>query len=151
MNNFALEWLKAAYSDIVVMRSIVNNDVVTHMTAFHSQQCIEKSFKAILEYHTSKVPKKHDILMLKDLVQDYLLITDEELLDDINDLYIDSRYPGSFGLLPNGKPSLEDAKEFYEFALDIFNQVCTILNIDPEELKNKLNNLYPAPIIGSDP
>jgi HEPN domain-containing protein len=73
--------------------------------------------------------------MLKDLVQSYLSIDNEELLDDINDLYIDSRYPSSFGLLPHGKPSLEDAKEFYEFAQDIFNQVCTILNIDPEEVK----------------
>jgi len=40
------------------------------------------------------------------------------------------------GLLPNGKPTLEDAKEFYEFALDIFNRVCKLLNVDPEELKH---------------
>jgi hypothetical protein len=44
MSSLALEWLKAAYSDIIVMDSIVDNDVVTHMTAFHSQQCIEKVF-----------------------------------------------------------------------------------------------------------
>jgi len=29
------------------------------------------------------------------------------------------------GLLPYGQPTLEDAKEFYEFALDIFNRVLT--------------------------
>ena len=28
----ALDWLRAAYSDIVVIESIVANDVVTHMT-----------------------------------------------------------------------------------------------------------------------
>lgn len=134
MNKPALEWLKAAYSDIVVMNSIVTNEVVTHMTAFHSQQCIEKSFKAVLEYHSNTVPKKHDILMLKDLIQSYLPIENEDLLDDINDLYIDARYPGSFGLLPNGKPTLEDAKEFYEFALDIFYQVCELLQIDPKDV-----------------
>jgi hypothetical protein len=39
------------------------------------------------------------------------------------------------GLLPYGKPTLEDAQEFYKFALKIFNQVCTILNIDPKEVK----------------
>jgi len=39
------------------------------------------------------------------------------------------------GLLPHGKPTLENAKEFYEFAQDIFNQVCIILDIDPEEIK----------------
>ena len=34
------------------------------------------------------------------------------------DDYIDSRYPGDMGLLPYGKPTLEDAKEFHEFALN---------------------------------
>ena len=48
--NLALDWLRAAYSDIIVIGSIVDNDVVTHMTAFHAQQSVEKSFKAILEF-----------------------------------------------------------------------------------------------------
>jgi len=134
--SIALEWLKGAYSDIVVMDSIVKNDIVTHMTAFHAQQCIEKSLKSILEHEGQTVPKKHDIIMLKDAVKNYISIEDEDILDDINDLYIDSRYPGSFGLLPNGKPTLEDTREFYEFAVDIFTEVCTILEIDTEDLKH---------------
>ena len=133
--SMSFEWLKAAYSDIAVMDSIVDNEFLTHMTAFHAQQCIEKSLKAILEHHGMNVPKKHDILTLKDIVQSYIFIDDDEILDDINDLYIESRYPGDFGLLPNGKPTLKDAQEFYEFAQDIFNQVCTLLNINPEEVK----------------
>ena len=43
----ATHWLKAAYDDIIVMNSIVTNDLVTHMTAFHAQQSVEKSLKAI--------------------------------------------------------------------------------------------------------
>jgi len=31
-----------------------------------------------------------------------------------------------------GKPSSEDAKEFYDFALEIFNKVCGILDIKKE-------------------
>lgn len=135
MNNSAIEWLKAAFSDIVVMNSIVDNDLVTHMTAFHSQQCIEKSLKSILEFNNKKVPKKHDILLINELVSEYIVIENEDLLDKINALYIDSRYPGDLGLLPDGKPTLKDAREFYEFAQDLFNQVCTILNITPEEIK----------------
>ncbi len=27
-----------------------------------------------------------------------------------------SRYPNEFGVLPSGKPTLEDAREFYDFA-----------------------------------
>ncbi len=57
------------------------------------------------------------------------------LIHLLDELYIDSRYPNDFGLLPYGKPTLEDAKEFYEFALTVFDKVCNILDIDKEELK----------------
>ena len=57
------------------------------------------------------------------------------MLDEINEIYIDSRYPADLGLLPYGKPTLEDAKEFYEFAQSIFDTVCAILGIDKNELQ----------------
>ncbi len=65
--------------------------------------------------------------MLNNLVSEYITIDDEYILEALNSLYIVSRYPGSFGLLPHGKPTLEDAREFYEFALDIFDRVCKLL------------------------
>lgn len=131
----AKDWLEAAYGDIIVLESIKDNDFITHMIAFHSQQTVEKSFKAMLEHYENNVPHKHDLLMLNKLTSKYLTINDTYILDALNDLYLDSRYPGSFGLLPYGKPTLKDAKEFYEFAQDIFNQVCTLLNISIEEIK----------------
>ncbi len=82
------------------------------------------------------MPKKHDVQMLKDLVNPYIDEIDEDILEDLNNLYIDSRYPGSFGLLPNGKPTLEDARRFYEFAIDIFDRVCGLLEIIQKEVKN---------------
>ena len=48
--DIALEWIKASYSDIVVLKKIVDDEFITHMTAFHSQQSIEKALKAILEF-----------------------------------------------------------------------------------------------------
>ena len=50
-------------------------------------------------------------------------IINEEVLSAFDDLYIDSRYPGNFGLLPYGKPTIEDAKEFYELAEDIYQYI----------------------------
>ena len=134
--NVVLDWIKASYSDIIVLRKIVDDEFITHMTAFHSQQSVEKALKAILEFHNKDIPKKHDLLMLKDLVTQYIAIDDEDILDDLNSLYLDSRYPSSFGLLPNGKPTLTEAKEFYEFALDIFNKVCRLLKINQEEIES---------------
>jgi hypothetical protein len=39
------------------------------------------------------------------------------------------------GLLPYGKPTIEDAKEFFDFASYVFDKVCKILCIDKESLK----------------
>jgi len=135
----ALEWLKSSYSDLVLIGEIIDNDFLTHMVAFHSQQSLEKTFKAILEFNNQKVPKKHDLLLLKDKTEEFIEIYEEDILEDLNELYIDSRYTGELGLLPSGKPSLEKAKEFYKFAQSIFDKVCDTLNIDKSELICYLN------------
>jgi len=132
--DMALAWLKASYSDLVVIEEIVHNDYLSHMVAFHSQQSIEKSFKALLEFHANRVPRKHDLLLLKDLVSEHIEIDNEDMLEDLNELYIDSRYPNSFGILPQGKPTLENAKEFYTFASDIFDKVCKVLDVHKEDV-----------------
>jgi len=132
--NLAIEWAKSAYYDLENIRYIINVDYLTHIVAFHSQQAIEKSFKAIIVFHQSKLPKQHDLLKLHTLVKDHFNIEDESILEDLNELYIESRYPSAFGLLPYGKPTREDAKEFYGFANNIFDKVCNILNLDKQEL-----------------
>lgn len=76
--------------------------------------------KALLESKNAHVPKTHDLLKLYALIIDHIEIDiDLILLQKINDLSIDSRYPGNLGLLPNGNPEVAEAKEFYEFALRI--------------------------------
>ena len=45
---------------------------------------------------------------------------DTNLLTLLDQLYIDARYPGELGLLPNGKPSAIEAKEFYALALQLY-------------------------------
>ena len=81
--------------------------------------------KALLEAKNVHVPKTHNLLKLYAMIIDHMKIDiDLILLQKINDLYIDSRYPGNLGLLPNGKPEVAEAKEFYEFALQI-NSILT--------------------------
>jgi len=38
----------------------------------------------------------------------------------LDQLYIDARYPGELGLLPDGKPSTSEAKEFYNLGMLVF-------------------------------
>jgi HEPN domain-containing protein len=91
------------------------------MVAFHSQQAIEKSYKAALEEHNQVIPKTHNIITLSKKVEKIIEIEiDEDLVDQLNDLYIDSRYPTDIGFLPDGKPSVEKAKMFYEYASETF-------------------------------
>jgi len=125
MINMAKEWLKSAKSDILVMEKIINEVDLSHVVAFHSQQAVEKSFKAILENRKIEFKKQHDLIKLKNKIDDFEV--DEDTLDILNKLYIDSRYPGEMGLLPYGKPTIEDAKEFFYFATMMYEKVNSIL------------------------
>jgi len=135
MRTVTLGWLESAYSDLIVIEEIIDNEYVTHMVAFHSQQLIEKSLKAILEFNSKTVPKKHDLLLLKDLTNEYLNIAEEDILEDLNELYIESRYPNCFGLLPHGKPTKDEAIRFYSFANTLFDRICVLLNISIDDIK----------------
>ena len=131
--NIVKEWLKVSASDIKVIKKILDSEELSHIVAFHAQQSIEKSFKALIEFNGLNIPKQHDLLKLKSMLNNSI-DADEDLLDTLNQLYIDSRYPGEMGLLPNGKPTLENAKEFYDFSVEIFTIVCEFVKIKKEEL-----------------
>ncbi len=134
-HNMAKEWIKASLIDLKVIEEIIDNDSLTSMTAFHSQQSIEKSLKAVLEYYNQEIPKIHHVKKLFKLVEKQIQISIEiDLVMKMDSLYIDSRYPGEMGLLPYGNPTLEDAKEFYTFALHISDKVCDTLNIEKDDL-----------------
>ncbi len=120
----AKEWLKAAEEDLLTIEEIKDNPNLTNVVAFHSQQCLEKSFKALLELHDKDVPKIHSTLRLYDMVREDLeLHVDLDILTDLDDLYINGRYPSELGLMPSGKPPLEDAIMFYNYTRNIFERI----------------------------
>ena len=123
-------WLLSALADLKTMEHLLEDEFLAHVVAFHGQQCVEKSFKAILENAHKRVPKDHSTLRLYGLIKSHVnLDIDIEILTDFDDLYLNARYPGEFGLLPHGAPSREEAEEFYETARDIFYSICKELNI----------------------
>jgi hypothetical protein len=46
----------------------------------------------------------------------------------LDSLYIEARYPGDMGLLPDGQPSLDDILKFYDFAQRVLDRVNGIVN-----------------------
>lgn len=128
MKKQAESWINAANDDLLVIEEIIDNTNLTHMVAFHSQQAIEKSIKAILEEKEADVPKIHNIIVLKEKIENYLnLELDKDVFDQMNELYIDSRYPTDFGLLPDGKPTPEIAQKFYRLAKSAHEKIIKYL------------------------
>jgi HEPN domain-containing protein len=124
MKKITKEWFKAANDDLEVIKKIIELEHLTHIVAFHAQQCVEKCFKGVIEEHGLELLKTHDLERLLEIVEGCIhLDVDLDILQTLDKLYIDSRYPGDLGLLPEGKPTLADAQQFYEFARDIYNRV----------------------------
>ena len=98
------------------------------MVAFHSQQCIEKLLKALIEEYELGHIRIHNLGRLFEVVRPKAtLAADVVLIEKMDKLYIDARYPGELGLLPNGKPTRTDAQQFYDCARSVYEQVKRIL------------------------
>ena len=126
MKTAAEEWITAARDDLETVAEIVKNPRLTHVVAFHVQQCIEKGFKAVLEKHGDDVPNICNLITLHGRAEQYLpdeTEIDLNRLDRLNQLYIDARYPGERGLLPEGKPSEEEARQLFAFAESVFQRM----------------------------
>jgi HEPN domain-containing protein len=94
------------------------------MVAFHAQQAIEKSLKAVIEEFDLGFIKTHQLERLFEIVKEHMEANiDHKIVQMLDSLYIESRYPVDIGLLPNGKPTKKDAKFFFEFAILIYNSV----------------------------
>ena len=120
MNPSIKSWLELAAADLLAAQRLQNDERLTNISCFHSQQCVEKSLKALLESRNIIPPKTHDLIRLYGMLEEQLSI-EEDMLARLNEVYIDSRYPAAIGSLLHGAPSLEDTKAFYEFAR-AFNQ-----------------------------
>lgn len=123
MKKITSEWLLSAESDLLLVKEIINNENLTHLSAFHSQQAIEKSFKAIIEEFDLGVIKTHSLETLYYKIKNKISIPfNYDQLAILDQLYIDSRYPGQLGLLPHGRPSVSEAKEFFSLAEMLYSQ-----------------------------
>ena len=87
--------------------------------------------EAPLEEKEQEIKKTHNLDFLnKQIVKFITLDLNVETLRLLDKLYVESRYPGNWGTLPDGKPSLEDAKDFYNIAQNIFSQIESYLSQD---------------------
>ena len=74
MKVISKEWLKASRDDMLIIEQIINIEHLTHMVAFHAQQAIEKSLKALIEEYEIDIPKIHKLIRLKKILSDKYLL-----------------------------------------------------------------------------
>jgi HEPN domain-containing protein len=89
----ALRWLGKADQDVRAARLLL--DAVAEQAAFHVQQALEKTLKALLVARRRDIRKTHDISVLVSLVRPHwpALVTDPFPLEQVTSWYITSRYP----------------------------------------------------------
>jgi HEPN domain-containing protein len=130
MKNIVKDWLISAEGDLLLMQEIVTMENLTHLSAFHAQQAIEQSFKAIVEEFELGFIKTHSLETLFNQVRHiYRSRIELDSLILLDQLYIDSRYPGEMGLLPDGKPTVSESTGFFKLAQAIHKEaesICTL-------------------------
>ena len=115
------DWIFLADKDLYAAEILLRDEYSpTNIVSFHCQQSIEKYLKAILIEKDIPIIRTHDLIKLNGMIKGMKdLGIDEQKLITINEVYIESRYLGELGLMPDGMPSEEQAKEFVSYAKEI--------------------------------
>jgi HEPN domain-containing protein len=128
------EWLDRAREDLDVALEIISREHLTNMVAFHSQQAVEKALKGIIEEFEIGFVKIHNLERLLGVARKHVNFNvDLNFIKRLDEVYISTRYPGDLGLLPSGKPSIQNAKELYDFANTFYRNVKKLLEKSTKE------------------
>ncbi len=127
MKAITREWLNAANDDLIAMEVMLGREEITNMVAFHAQQAIEKSFKAVIEEFGLGNIKTHQLQSLYSKIDSIISGFNERILAELDTVYIGARYPGDLGLMPWGKPGVDEVEVYRQEALYIKDRIETFL------------------------
>ena len=97
MNKLTEEWINKAEKDYLTVKQLLRSEMpVLESTCFHSQQCIEKYMKAILQENNVAFEKTHDLNVLLEQGKSFVpgLETCKNEITDLSSYAVDIRYPG---------------------------------------------------------
>ncbi len=112
MKDLTKEWIEKAEEDFLVAKREIDLQPPAYgAVCFHSQQCVEKYLKAILQENDVYFEKIHDLKVLLEKCVQFLPelkdYTDE--IDELSSFAVEIRYPGA-------EADREDAQECFSLA-----------------------------------
>jgi len=120
-------WMEKALSDLKTAEILLSAGGPTDTCCFHSQQAVEKTFKAFLCVHGVVPEKTHDLEELsrkcRQIVPD--LIIDEKIAE-LTEYAVGLRYDVEFW------PDIETAEKAYAMAMSLFNEISIKIGFDKD-------------------
>jgi len=133
----AKDWLVKSWHHYSSAKILFDAHHFTDCIAVDLHYSIEISLKAILAYRNDKIVKSHDLLEIHSLIAEQIEFNDDELtlLDIVTRYHVKESYPNPTRNLP----PRDEIKKVLEFADQLLDHVCTLLNIPIHEIKSEPN------------
>lgn len=129
----AKEWLNKAWHHFSSGQILYEANHYTDVIAIDLHYAAEVSLKAFLAYENKKILKTHNLIELHAHIIENIEFDedDKEILRLISTYHIKGSYPTR----DRRMPPREEIKEVLDFTNKLFHKICTLLNINPEEVK----------------
>ncbi len=124
------QWIEYAEEDLWLSEAALDGRKYRG-ALYHAHQTVEKVLKAALIFKGIVPPKTHDLSRLAKRVERIFDIHfDKEAIAFLDSVYISSKYPSDFGLMPHGEPTKEDAERAVAYAKEIFDKILKVMGYD---------------------
>lgn len=124
------EWLDRGLSDIRYLRIAYESGLegLENPFCYNAHQAAEKLLKSVLVKFENSAPRTHDLLLLlkKCSTYDARLLSLTDASNILNAYSIAARYPNDF----EDSRSIQDAKEAYDFVMEILDAVSRTIEIE---------------------
>ena len=123
MKETATLWFEFARQDLR-MAELALREEIYNQVCFHSQQCVEKTLKALLADQGKSIPRTHSIV---DLLSSLSLEIFKDISDELGQMdafYIPTRYPDVLlGMLSDGMPNRDEAEHAIHMAQTVIFRI----------------------------
>jgi HEPN domain-containing protein len=117
------DWLRYARSDLAIAAQPLPPDALYETLAYHAQQSVEKSLKAILIYSGVQFPYTHNIARLITAIQDAGVSWPKDLdkAAELTEYAVELRYPSAVHAVTKNdqREAVEIAKKVLSWAENI--------------------------------